>query len=157
MELLQTVSIRVGVDDIVDKVSVLIVERCGTQRILCTLAFNTDGLCRESDWREAILCDRVMTCGCVSCSQHSATSFCVTLFRLHFSNTVPKNGTWFTVYSLLFCGGMFAPMNFRCLEYLFAGNFAPKGESPVQVKLTVILHNLRYYTATDDEYFFLMF
>jgi len=142
MELLQTVSIRVGVDDIVDKVSVLIVERCGTERILCTLAFNTDGLCRESDWREAILCDRVMTCGCVSCSQHSATSFCITLFRLHFSNTVPKMG-----HGLLF----------RCLEHLFSGKFAPKGESPVQVKLTVMLHNLRYYTATDDEYFFLVF
>jgi len=79
-------------------------------------------------------------------------SFSITLFKYS-----AKNGTWFTVYSLLFCGGMFAPRNFRCLEHLFAGKFAPKGESPVHVKLTVILHNLRYYTATDDEYFFLVF
>ena len=125
MELLQTVSIRVGVDDIVDKVSVLIVERCGTERILCTLAFNTDGLCRESDWREAILCDRVMTCGCVSCSQHSATSFCITLFRLHFSNTVPKMGhglllVFILCYSVVECllQGTFAVWNICSLENL---------------------------------------
>ena len=123
MELLQTVSIRVGVDDIVDKVSVLIVECCGTERILCTLAFNTDGLCRESDWREAILCDRVMTCGCVSCSQHSATSFCITLFRLHFSNTVPKMGhglLFILCYSVVECllQGTFAVWNICSLENL---------------------------------------
>jgi len=41
----------------VDKISLLIVERCGVMWSSCTFAFSTDGLCHESDRHNTILCD----------------------------------------------------------------------------------------------------
>ena len=88
--------------------SVLIVERCGIERILCTLALNTDGLCHEIDWRDAILCDWELWLWIWLFTSVIFTAQChdVILYQfrwLHFSNTA-ANRTWFTVYPLLYCG-----------------------------------------------------
>ena len=61
------------VDVRVDKIPVLIGECCGTERILCTLAFNTDGFCRESNWCCAILCDWELWCMAIYVGQFHGT------------------------------------------------------------------------------------
>jgi len=75
---------------------VLIVEHCGVKQILCTLAFNADGLCRESDWRDAILCDRVV--------QFTSVIF-MALFR-HCSTYIP------VTFLLHIAAGLSMPMTF---------------------------------------------